>query len=193
MGEFGSKSISERNRRMQLSSSRLAEIDRAADVCVHCGSAKLLGVDVLSDRGLHQRGAGEIELAPFSHKKLVAENREVSAAGHAMTHHRRVLGNSHGREDRVVAENPAEIILIGKDFVLHRQINSRRVNQVNERQIAAGRNFLARRTFLTVAGKNAPAFTVASLATIMQGRPWTGPTPVITPAAGTSPTSGYIR
>ena len=39
-------------------------------------------------------------------------------------------------------------------------------------------------TFLVVAGKNAPAFTVASLATIMHGTPSTLPMPVTTPAAG---------
>ncbi len=42
----------------------------------------------------------------------------------------------------------------------------------------------ARMIFLHVIGKNAPAFTVASLAMIMHIRPCTRPTPVTTPAAG---------
>ena len=45
----------------------------------------------------------------------------------------------------------------------------------------------ARRIFGMVSGHHAPAFTVASLATITVGRPSTSPTPVITPAAGAWP------
>src|SRR5579885_1287605 len=49
-----------------------------------------------------------------------------------------------------------------------------------------------RMTFLAVIGKKAPAFTVASLAMIMQSRPATRPNPVITPAAGAPPHSSYM-
>src|SRR5205809_7839897 len=45
----------------------------------------------------------------------------------------------------------------------------------------------ARITFLVVCGKKAPAFTVASLATIMHGTPSTLPMPATTPAAGIFP------
>ena len=48
----------------------------------------------------------------------------------------------------------------------------------------------ARSTFLTVIGKNAPAFTVASLAMIITRRPATSPMPVTTPADGAPPHSG---
>jgi hypothetical protein len=44
----------------------------------------------------------------------------------------------------------------------------------------------ARSTFFAVMGKKAPAFTVASLAMIMQRRPLTRPRPVTTPAPGRS-------
>ena len=50
----------------------------------------------------------------------------------------------------------------------------------------------ARSTFLAVAGKNAPAFTVASLAMIMCRRPAIVPMPQTTPAAGAPPHSAYI-
>jgi len=50
----------------------------------------------------------------------------------------------------------------------------------------------ARSTFFAVMGKNAPAFTVASFATIMHSRPATRPMPVITPAPGAPPNSAYI-
>ncbi len=50
----------------------------------------------------------------------------------------------------------------------------------------------ARSTFLHVIGKNAPAFTVASLAMIMTRRPETVPMPVTTPADGAPPHSAYM-
>ena len=50
----------------------------------------------------------------------------------------------------------------------------------------------ARSTFLQVIGKNAPAFTVASLAMIMTRRPATVPMPVTTPADGAPPHSAYM-
>ena len=50
----------------------------------------------------------------------------------------------------------------------------------------------ARMIFLQVIGKNAPAFTVASLAMIITSRPCTVPMPVITPAAGAPPYSRYM-
>ena len=50
----------------------------------------------------------------------------------------------------------------------------------------------ARSTFLQVMGKNAPAFTVASLATTITRRPPTCATPVTTPPDGAPPHSGYM-
>src|SRR5712692_8954565 len=52
--------------------------------------------------------------------------------------------------------------------------------------------FWARITFFAVMGKNAPAFTVASLAMIMKMRPHTRARPVIVPAEGAPPHSSYI-
>src|SRR5208283_3366938 len=52
--------------------------------------------------------------------------------------------------------------------------------------------FCARITFFDVIGKNAPAFTVASLAMIITSRVCTRAMPVITPAAGAPPHSSYM-
>ena len=52
--------------------------------------------------------------------------------------------------------------------------------------------FCARITFFEVMGKNAPAFTVASLAMIMTIRVSIRAIPVITPAAGAPPHSSYM-
>src|SRR5258708_4778956 len=52
--------------------------------------------------------------------------------------------------------------------------------------------FCARMTFFAVMGKNAPAFTVASLAISMKVRPQTFASPVTVPAHGAPPHSSYI-
>ena len=52
--------------------------------------------------------------------------------------------------------------------------------------------FCARMTFFAVMGKNAPAFTVASLAMIITVLPATRARPVMAPAAGAPPHSSYI-
>ena len=50
----------------------------------------------------------------------------------------------------------------------------------------------ARKSFFTVAGKNAPAFTLASFAMTMHGIPDTFPMPATVPAATMLPHSSYI-
>ena len=172
---------------------RLAEVDRPADRRVHGGAAELLGGDVLADRRLHQRRPGEIEPRPFGHQHGVAEHRQVRPARDAVAHDRRDLRDAARREDRVVAEDAAEVVLVGEDLVLHRQEDARR----SRRGRSSGSRFSpaiawARSTFLIVIGKKAPAFTVASLAMIMTRRPATRPIPVTTPAAGAPPHSSYI-
>ena len=49
-------------------------------------------IDVLADGGLHQGRAGQIQLAAVGHQQLVAEHRQVGAAGDAIAHDGRILG-----------------------------------------------------------------------------------------------------
>ena len=81
------------------------------------------------------------------------------------------LRHPQGRQDRVVAEDAAEIVLVGKDLVLQGKHYPGRVDEIDQGQAVDHRDPLARSTFLAVMGKNEPAFTVASLATIMNRRP----------------------
>ena len=114
----------------------LLEIHRAADLRVHRGAAQRLAVDLLADGGLHQRRTGEIKSAALGHEDLVAEHRQVGPARHAVAHDRGVLRQTGGGDHRVVAKNPAEIVLVGTNLVLHRQEHARRVDQIDERQPA---------------------------------------------------------
>ena len=112
---------------------RFAKVHRAADLRVHFGAAELFSGRFLADGSLHQRGTCEKQARAFGHKDVIAHNRQIRAAGYAHAHDRGDLRNAHGRHDRVVAEDPAEIVGIGKDVFLQWEKNARRVDQVDRR------------------------------------------------------------
>ena len=110
------------------------KIDRAADGRVHGSAAEFFRIDRLSDRRLDQRRAGQAHLAAVGHQQLVAQHGQVRAAGDAIAHHGRVLRNARGRHHGVVAKDAAEVVFVGKDFILQRQEHTRRVDEINHRQ-----------------------------------------------------------
>ncbi len=113
---------------------RISIIDRAADLGMHQGPAQILAGNLLADRAFDQRRTGQIQARSVGHQQLVAEHRQIAAAGHAIAHDGGDLAQAGGRNDRVVAKNPAEIVLVGKDVLLQRQEHAGRVDQVDERQ-----------------------------------------------------------
>ena len=99
----------------------LLEVDGAGDFGVHGGAAQLFGGVLLPDGGLHQRGSGEKEAAAFGHQHVVGHDREIRAAGDAHAHDGGDLRDAHGGHDGVVAEDAAEVVLIGEDIFLQRE------------------------------------------------------------------------
>ena len=95
-------------------------------------------------------------------------------------------------DDGVVAEDPAEVVFVGKDVFLQRQKDAGRVDQIDQRQTILKAIRWPAAPSWQVVGKNAPAFTVASLAMIMCRRPAMVPTPQITPAAGAAPLGVHL-
>ena len=59
---------------------------------------------------------------------------DVRAAGRARTHHRRDLRDAACRHARLIVEDAAEVIAIGKDFVLHRQERAAGIDEIDARQ-----------------------------------------------------------
>ena len=90
--------------------------------------------DLLADRRLHQRGPGQVEAGALGHQHRVAEDRQIGAARDAVAHDRRELRDPPRREHGVVAEDPAEVVDVGEDLVLHRQEDARRIDEVDQRQ-----------------------------------------------------------
>ena len=54
-------------------------------------------LDRLADRRLHQRRAGEVQAAALGHQQLVAQHRQVAAAGDAVAHDRGELRDARRR------------------------------------------------------------------------------------------------
>ena len=155
---------------------------------VDVGSAELLGGHVLSGGGLHERRPADEDRAGALHDhRLVRHGGHIGPAGGARAHHHRDLRDPERRQARLVEEDPAEVIAVGEDLRLKRQEGATRVDEVDAGQPVLAATSCARRCFFTVSGKYEPPFTVASLATTMQWRPWMTPMPVTIPAEGASP------
>ena len=114
-------------------------VDDAGVARVHVAAAELLSGDDLAGRRLHQRRAAEEDRALVAHDHgLVAHRRHVGAAGGAGAHHRGDLRDAAGRQVGLVEEDPAEVLAVGEDVVLHRQEGAAGVDEVDARQVVVG-------------------------------------------------------
>ena len=101
---------------------RLAEVDRAADRRRASPRRRApRGSTVWPIAAFTSAGPGEVEAAALGHQQLVAQHRQVAAAGDAVAHDGGELRDARGRDDGVVAEDAAEVVLVGEDLVLQRQ------------------------------------------------------------------------
>ncbi len=101
---------------------------------MHGGAAEVFVADGLADGRFDQRGAGEIQTTALRHEQFVAQDGQVAAAGHAVAEDGRELRHAGRRDDGVVAEDAAEVVLVGKNLVLERQEDAGAVHEVDERQ-----------------------------------------------------------
>ena len=120
---------------------------------MHGRAAQFLGGDLLADGRLHQRRAGEEQPAAFGHQHVIAHHRQVAAAGHALAHDGRDLRNAHRRHHRVVAEDAAEVVGVGKDLFLQRQEHAGGIHQVDRRHAILDGDVLRADHLLAVIGK----------------------------------------
>ena len=71
---------------------------------------------------------------PAHDHRLVAHRGHVSAAGGARAHHDGDLRDSLRRHPRLVEEDAAEVVAVGEDLGLQRQVGAARVDEVEARQ-----------------------------------------------------------
>ena len=131
-------------------SSELGErIGHAGDARVHVAAAELLGGHLLAGRGLHERRPGEEDRARALHDDaLVAHRRDVGAAGGARAHHGRELRDAFRRHARLVVEDAPEVLAVGEDLGLERQVGAARVDQVDAGQPVLERDLLRAQVLL---------------------------------------------
>ena len=124
-------------------------IGDAGEPRVHVGAAELFGRHFLAGRGLHERRAAQEDRAgALDDDRLVGHRRHVRAAGRARTHDDGDLRNALGRHARLVEEDPAEVLAIGKDLGLQRQKGAAGVDEVDARQAILERDLLRAEVFL---------------------------------------------
>jgi hypothetical protein len=120
---------------------------------VHVAAAEILGRHLLAGRGLHQRRAGEEDRALVAHDdRDVGHRRHVGAARRAGAHDDGDLGDAGGAHVGLVVEDAAEMVAVGKDLVLVRQVRAAAVDEIDAGQPVLGAISWARRCFLTVIG-----------------------------------------
>jgi hypothetical protein len=116
---------------------------------VHVGAAEIFGGDNLAGRRLHQRRAAEEDGALVTHDDgLVRHRRHVGAARGAGTHNHRNLRDARGRQRRLIVENAAEMLAIGKDVGPLRQVGTAGIDEIDARQPVLARNFLCTQMLL---------------------------------------------
>ena len=92
---------------------------------MHIGPAKILRGDFLARRRFDQRRAAEKDRALLAHNDgLVAHRRHIGSAGRTRAHDRRDLGNALRAHLRLVEENAPEMLAVGEDFRLVRQVGA---------------------------------------------------------------------
>ena len=110
---------------------------------------KILGADFLAGRRLHQRRSPQENGALASNDDcLVAHCRHIGATRGARSHHRGDLRNAFRRHVRLIEEDTAEMLAIGKDLVLQRQERAAGINQVDAGQAVGSRDLLSAQMLL---------------------------------------------
>ncbi len=103
----------------------------------------------LAGRRLHQRRAAEEDGAlALDDDGLVRHRRHIGAAGGAGAHHHGDLRDAQRRQRRLVVEDAAEMLAVGKHLGLVRQVGAAGVDQIDARQPVLARDLLRAQVLL---------------------------------------------
>ena len=113
------------------------------DPGMHIGAAEVFGADLLPGRRLDQRRAGEKDGAlAADHDGLVGHGRHIGAARRARPHDHGDLADALRRHHRLIVEDAAEMLAVGKHPVLFGKIGAAGIDQINAGQMVLGRDLL---------------------------------------------------
>src|ERR1051325_8936590 len=127
----------------------------AGNFRMHARAAERFVVDLLTDRRFYKCTAGE-EYMPgaFDDHCFVRHDRQIRATGNAWSHDGRNLYDALRRHYRIVAEDAAEVLLVGENIVLHWQEHTGAIDQINNWQVILHRDLL--RAKILLAGHRKP-------------------------------------
>ena len=138
--EIGDDAARERQRVMVVLRQMIGDAGLAR---VQIAAAEILGAHHLAGRGLHQRRAAEKDGAlVLDDDGLVRHRRHVGAAGGARAHHHGDLRDAQRRQRRLIVEDAAEMLAVGKHFGLVRQVGAAGIDQIDARQPVLARDLL---------------------------------------------------
>ena len=102
---------------------------------VDARAAEILGRDVFTRRGFHERRAREKDGASaVDDDRLIAHRGNVGAPGGARAHDSGDLRDARSAQDRLVAKDTAEVIAVGEDFRLERKESPAAIDEIDARK-----------------------------------------------------------
>ena len=111
-------------------------------------TAQLLGRHLLAGRRLDQRRTAQKDGAPIPDDDVfVGHGRHIRPAGRTRAHDHGDLGDALGRHAGLVVKDPAEVLTVGKNIGLERQVGPAGVHQVDARQPVLLGNLLGAQMF----------------------------------------------
>ena len=106
-------------------------------------SAQILGRDHFTGCRFDQRRTAQKDRALLAHDNgFIRHGRHISAARRTRPHHRRDLRNAHRAHIRLIVEDPSEVLAVGKNLGLMRQVRAATVHQVQAWQMVLHGDFL---------------------------------------------------
>ena len=131
------------HQRERMAVVRRIVIRDAGEPRMHVGAAEVLGRDHLAGRGLHQRRAAEEDRALLAHDdRLVRHRRHIGAARRARAHHAGDLRNAERGKRRLIVEDAAEMLAVGKHLGPLRQVRAAGIDQIDAGQPVLARDLL---------------------------------------------------
>ena len=110
---------------------------------MHVGAAELFRRDDLARCRLHEWRSGEEDRSLAANDdRFVAHRRNVRAARCARAHDDGDLCDARSGQRRLVVEDPAEVLLVGKHIGMRRQIGAAGVDEIDARQSVLPRDLL---------------------------------------------------
>ena len=140
---------------------RTAVVGHATDFVVCLGPSKGLVVNGFPDGRLHQITPGQKNGAcAFHNDAFVAHDGQIRTAGDTTSHDGSDLWDAFRGETGVVSEHATKVLFVGKDLVLHGEVDPCAVHQVNDGHPIFQRNFL--RAQVLFAGDGEPCTSLDS-------------------------------